>query len=56
MTSIAATKRMVILAWSFFIGGGFTGDVNKCQPEKTKILLMAFAGGFVNLAGYLKHA
>jgi hypothetical protein len=41
---------MVIWAWSFFIGGAFTGDVNECQLEKTKILLMPFAAGFVNLA------
>jgi hypothetical protein len=48
VTSIAATKRLVIWAWSFFIGGAFTGDVSRCQQEKTKILLMAFAAGFVN--------
>jgi hypothetical protein len=32
VTSIAATKRMVIWAWSFFIGA-FTGNMDNCQLE-----------------------
>jgi hypothetical protein len=30
VTSIAATKRMVIWGWSFFIGA-FTGNMDNCQ-------------------------
>jgi hypothetical protein len=48
--NIAATKRVVIWAWSFFISGAFTGDVDNCQLEKSKKLIVAFGTGFVNLA------
>src|SRR4029453_10117753 len=46
VTSIAATKRLVIWAWSFFIGGAFTGDGGRGKQRKNKNLINGICGWF----------